>query len=115
MTPQAALRWIKVTHTLVWAFFSACIFGISFFAWRGNYAAAALLIAIVLVEVAVLSLNQLVCPLTNLARRYTNDERANFDIYLPRWLARYNKVVFGALYAAGVVLTAFRWLITKIN
>jgi hypothetical protein len=36
--------------------------------------------------------------LTNVAARYTNDRRDNFDIVLPLWLARYNKIIFG--YAA---------------
>ena len=41
-------------------------------------------------------------PLTAVAARYTDDRRANFDIYLPEWLARYNKQIFGPLYAMGV-------------
>ena len=45
-----------------------------------------------------------------LAARYTDDRRANFDIYLPVWLARYNKHVFGPLYVAGVVFAAVRCL-----
>ena len=45
------------------------------------------------------------CPLTDVAARYTSDRRDNFDIYLPLWLARYNKHVFGTLYVAGIVYT----------
>ena len=44
------------------------------------------------------------CPLTSIAARYTDDRRANFDIYLPEWLARHNKAVFGALYVAGILV-----------
>jgi len=36
--------------------------------------------------------------------------RDNFDIYLPLWLARRNKVVFGALYAFGLLTVAARWV-----
>ena len=41
--------------------------------------------------------------------RYTDDRRVNFDIFLPVWLARYNKLIFGALFVAGVALTVLRW------
>ena len=44
-------------------------------------------------------------PLTTVAARCTHERRANFDIYLPEWLARYNKHIFGALYAAGLAFT----------
>jgi len=36
-----------------------------------------------------------------LAGRYTGDRQENFDIYLPVWLARRNKLIFGALYMGG--------------
>ncbi len=38
---------------------------------------------------------------TDLAARYTEDRRGNFDIYLPVWLARQNKTIFGTLFLAG--------------
>ncbi len=44
-----------------------------------------------------------------LASRSTDDRRDNFDIYLPLWLARHNKVIFGTLFAAGLVFTAALW------
>jgi hypothetical protein len=41
------------------------------------------------------------CPLTDVAARYTDRRTDNFDIYLPVWLARNNKRVFGGLWVAG--------------
>ena len=55
-------------------------------------------------------MNRWRCPLTAVAARYTEDRRDNFDIYLPQWLARHNKVIFGALYCAGVVFAVARWV-----
>jgi len=103
------LRLIKAVHTLAWAFFVACIAVIPVLAWTRRFAAACVFIAIVTVEVVVILVNRGQCPLTPLAARYTADRRANFDIYLPEWLARYNKEIFGSLFAAGVVLTVLRW------
>jgi hypothetical protein len=104
----AALRVIKVVHTVAWAFFAGCIVAITVVSWCGHQVAAAWLSAIVLVEVLVLLLNRWRCPLTAVAARYTDDRRDNFDIYLPEWLARHNKVIFGALYIMGVAFAFTR-------
>jgi hypothetical protein len=58
----------------------------------------------------VLWLNRWSCPLTAVAARYTEDRRANFDIYLPEWLAQYNKQIFGSLYAVGVAYLVAMYL-----
>ncbi|HEX5052353.1 MAG TPA: hypothetical protein VFZ65_11305 [Planctomycetota bacterium] len=104
------LRAVKVLHTVVWAFFAGCIVAIPPVAWSGRLGIAWLLVGAVAVEVVVLAANAWHCPLTAVAARHTDDRRANFDIYLPEWLARHNKVVFGSLYAFGVLLTVLRWL-----
>jgi hypothetical protein len=104
-----ALRAIKLVHTLIWAFFAACIVAIPILALLDRYTAAAVLSGIVLVEVAIIVANAWRCPLTGVAARYTDDRRDNFDIYLPEWLARHNKTIFGLLYAGGVLLTLGRW------
>jgi hypothetical protein len=104
------LRLIKLVHTIVWAAFAGCIAAIPMLALQQRFRLAALLALIVLGEVVVLALNRWRCPLTPIAARYTDDRRANFDIYLPEWLARYNKEIFGPLYVAGVVLLAVRWI-----
>jgi hypothetical protein len=105
MTNVAArrLRTVRLLHTAVWAGFAGCIVAMPVLAWQGRFGAAAVLAGIVLGEVVVLWLNRWRCPLTAIAARYTDDRRANFDIYLPEWLARYNKQIFGPLYVAGLV------------
>lgn len=101
---------MKTLHTVVWALFAGCILAIPVLVWRDNLAGAFLLIAIVLVEVLVLVANRWRCPLTNVAARYTSDRSDNFDIYLPVWLARYNKVIFGSLFGLGLLLALVRWM-----
>lgn len=100
---EISLHRIKALHTLVWALFAACILAIPILTWRGNLRASFVLIAIVAVEVAVLMANGMRCPLTGVAARYTEQRQDNFDIYLPLWLARYNKHIFGTFYLAGVI------------
>jgi polyferredoxin len=106
---SAKLKAIKAAHTAIWAFFAACVCAIPVAAWFGHLRVAASLGAVVLVEVLALLLNAWSCPLTAIAARYTNDRSANFDIYLPEWLARYNKLIFGSLYVAGVAFTLVQW------
>ena len=45
-----------------------------------------------------------------MAAKYTEDRRANFDIYLPVWLARNNQRVFGAMYATALAYALLAWL-----
>jgi len=108
-TAAASLRAVRLIHTLAWAFFVCCIVAIPVFAWRREFAWATLLIAIVFAEVLVIVLNAWRCPLTAVAARFTDDRRDNFDIYLPEWLARHNKLIFGSLFFAAVLFTVVRW------
>lgn len=107
MGPEAKLRAIKAVHTLAWAVFAASIVAIPVFARDGEAAIAWSLVAFVFVEVLVLLANGMRCPLTPIAARYTDDRRDNFDIYLPAWLARHNKAIFGTLYVLGVAYAAW--------
>lgn len=107
--PASSLRAIKIAHTLAWAIFAGCILALPVAAYLREFALAGLLIAIVLVEVAILVANGFRCPLTAVAARYTSDRRANFDIYLPLWIARYNKEIFGTLFVAGILFTLVQW------
>src|SRR6185369_13263278 len=100
---------IKTVHTVVWALFAGCVVSVPALAWRGDVRAATVVIGVVMVEVVILAVNRGHCPLTPLAARYTADRRDNFDIFLPVWLARYNKVIFGTLYLAGVGFALVRW------
>jgi hypothetical protein len=107
---ERRLSAIRVLHSAVWAVFTSCILAIPVLASQGRFGAAAMLAVLVFGEVVVLWLNRWSCPLTAVAARYTDDRSANFDIYLPEWLARYNKQIFGPLYVAGVAYAVVRYL-----
>jgi hypothetical protein len=109
-TTNTALVLVKVLHTLIWAVFAGCILAIPFVSGLGYHKSAGWLVALVAIEVAVLLLNRMSCPLTAIAAKFTDDRRDNFDIYLPEWLAKHNKLIFGSLYLAGVAFSFVRWL-----
>jgi len=109
MTPEASLRVVKTAHTVIWAFFAGCILAIPALIFLGNLLVALVIIGVVLVEVIVILANRWRCPLTDIAARFTDDREDNFDIYLPLWLARYNKQIFGAIFVVDVVYAFGKW------
>lgn len=113
MAPEHKLHWVKMAHTAIWAVLGGCVVAIPVFAFQRRLEVAAALIAVVLCEVAVLAFNGMRCPLTDVAGRYTAQRQANFDIYLPLWLARHNQRIFGTLYAVGVLYTAVAWWVGR--
>lgn len=101
---------IRLLHTAVWLFFAGCVVAIL---WTGIYrqfSRAAVLSGLVLIECAILGLNRGRCPLTDLAGRFTEERTDNFDIYLPLWLARHNKSIFGTLFVVGELVVLGQWL-----
>lgn len=109
MSASRALRAVKLIHTLAWAFFASCVVLIPFAAGQRRLGLAGILIGVVAIESLVLVANSWQCPLTDVAARYTEDRRPNFDICLPTWLAKYNKEIFGSLYVVGIVWTLLAW------
>jgi hypothetical protein len=103
------LRQIKLLHTAVWAIMAASILALPWAGWVGQFRWAFGLTLLILGECLVLGLNRGRCPLTDMAARYTDDRAGNFDIYLPLWLARNNKSIFGFLFVVGELVVLWRW------
>lgn len=104
---------IKLLHTAVWVFFVGCILAIPAAAAKGEFRWAATFSGAVLIECAILACNRGRCPLTDLASRYTDERRDNFDIYLPLWLARNNKAIFGTLFVLSELYVLARWVASR--
>ena len=102
---------IKFLHTVIWAFLVLVIFYILYsgiidrvncFTW--------IAISLIIVEGIVLLIHKWHCPLTQIAKKYTDDRVVGFDIFLPGWLAKHNKSIFTFLYAIGVSIVIYRLL-----
>jgi len=39
---------------------------------------------------------------------YSNSTRDNFDIYLPNWLAKYNKLIYTSIVLVAVLILLYR-------
>jgi len=102
---------IKLIHTIIWAFFVFIIFYILFagiFDIINVYTFIA--IGLVMIEGLILLLFGWRCPLTVVGEKYTDDHEIGFDIFLPKWIAKNNKSILGALFGIGAVIVIFRLL-----
>jgi hypothetical protein len=104
------LTTIKLLHTVVWAILAGSIVVLPLAGVLRRFRWAAILTGLVLLECGVLAVNGGRCPLSDLAARFTDSHADNFDIYLPNWLAQYNKVIFGVLFIAGELVVLGCWL-----
>lgn len=111
MKAQTQLVVIKIVHTIIWLFFNAVLFYLFYavivnkidkWVWIG--------LGLFLMEGIVLLLFKNFCPLTIIARRYSGSLKANFDIYLPNWLAKYNKIIYTSLLGVIILILGYRLL-----
>lgn len=109
MNQTNKLLLIKLIHTIIWAFFVFVIVYILYsgisnqvntFTWIG--------IGLIIGEGFVLLIFKMFCPLTLLARKYSNSEKDNFDIFLPNWLAKHNKLIFTSIFVVSLLLVVTR-------
>lgn len=111
MHQGAALTAVKVVHTLVWVFFVMCILAVPVTAGMHRFKRSAVFAGLVLAECLVMAVNHFRCPLTDLAVRYAPEDSPNFDIYLPRLVAQYNKQIFGTIFVLGGLFALAEWLL----
>ncbi|MCA8911786.1 MAG: hypothetical protein KDB82_08780 [Planctomycetes bacterium] len=105
------LNLVRAVHTVVWVFFVGVILALPVLGWFGCFGWALVGIGLVVFEGAVLLANRGRCPLTNIAARYTESREPNFDIYLPAWLAKNNKLIFTTLFLLGCGFVLWRWVV----
>jgi hypothetical protein len=99
------IGFIKTIHTIIWAIMVTAILYIvycgltnqtNFLLW--------LSIGLIILEGLTLIIYKWHCPLTLIAKKYTNECGDNFDIYLPLFLARHTKTIFSILFLLGLML-----------
>jgi hypothetical protein len=102
---------VKIIHTIIWLFFNVVVFyllyaviinKIDIWVW--------ICIGLVLLEGLVLLFFKMFCPLTIMARRYSDSTKDNFDIFSPNWLAKYNKLIYTSIFGISIVILIFRLL-----
>jgi hypothetical protein len=109
MTGSNKLVLIKLLHTAIWVFFNVVIFYL-LYAVIANKIDQRVWICLALIagEGMALLLFKMACPITVVARRYSNSARENFDIYLPNWLAKHNKLIYTGIVLIAVLILLYR-------
>jgi hypothetical protein len=111
MHNETKLTLIKIIHTLIWIFFNVVIFymlyavlinKLDIWLWIG-YGLFAL-------EGITLLLFKFFCPLTVMARKYSGSTKENFDIYIPNWLAKHNKLIYTSILVIIFIITIYQLL-----
>jgi hypothetical protein len=111
MNDKQKLVTIKLIHTAIWVFFNVVIFYMLYavlinkidkWIWIG--------LSLIFLEGVVLLIFKNICPVTLVARKYSSSDRDNFDIYLPEWLARYNKQRYSSIVVLIVIILLVRLL-----
>jgi len=94
---------------LIWIFFNGVIFYLLYavivnqidrWVW--------ICLGLIALEGLVLVVFKNVCPITVIARKYSQSAQDNFDIYLPNWLAKYNKLIYSILVLIAIVILICR-------
>jgi hypothetical protein len=110
MNRASKLFLVKLVHTLIWVFFNIVIFYLFYAGITGKIDKWVwICIGLLLLEGLVLLIFKNLCPITLIARRYSDSRKDNFDIFLPNWLAKHNKTIYGSLFAIAILILAFRF------
>ncbi|MBK9732886.1 MAG: hypothetical protein IPO83_16660 [Chitinophagaceae bacterium] len=109
MTTVAKLKMIKIIHTIVWIFFNIVLGYLAYAAIAGKIDKWVWIgISLIVLEGIVLLIFGNRCPLTVMARKYSDSSADNFDIYLPNWLAKYNKLIYTSIFLIIIVAIFYR-------
>ena len=109
MKASEKLLAIKLIHTLIWVFFVSIIFYVLYSGMMDKVNTLTWIsIGLIIGEGIVLGLFNMSCPLTVVARKYSDSTKANFDIFLPNWLAKHNKLIFTSIFLLGLILVLIR-------
>lgn len=104
-----SITFIKTVHSLIWAIMALAIFYILYCGISGNLSTLLYYaIGIIIFETTVLLINHWSCPFTIMAKKAKPDWKDGDDIFLPKWIAINNKMIFGTLFVIGVALVIYR-------
>ena len=110
---MSRLTLIKLVHTLVWLFFNVVIFYLFYAVVTGKIDKWVwICLSLIALETVILVLFKMMCPLTVMARKYSDSTKDNFDISLPVWLARYNKLIYTVIVAIIIIILFFKLIPT---
>jgi hypothetical protein len=109
MQAASKLVIVKIIHTVIWLCFNVIIFYLLYavlankidkWIWIG--------LSLFMAEGLVLLAFKNMCPLTVIAKKYSASQKSNFDIYLPEWLAKNNKLIYTIILILVIIILIYR-------
>src|SRR4030095_5129458 len=98
MTTTTKLTIVKTVHTAICVFYNSVLF---YMAWAVTVDRIDkwfwTCLVLIIIECLILLRFKQICPITLVARKYSDSTRHNFDIYLPEWLAKHNKAIYSII------------------
>ena len=111
MTAGVKLTLIKTIHTAIWVFYNVVIFYLLYAVIAGKIDKWIWIgLGVFLFEAVILLIFKMKCPLTIIARRYSHSDKDNFDIYIPNWLAKHNKMIYFSILVIIILILIYRLL-----
>jgi hypothetical protein len=111
MTVKTKLVLVKTMHTGIWVFYNAVLL---YMAWAVAVDKIDkwfwVCLGLIALECLVLLRFKQICPVTLIAKRYSDSTRHNFDIYLPEWLAQHNKTIYSIILIVILSFLVYRLL-----
>jgi|SRR5882724_114081 len=105
---------IKILHTIIWLFFNFVIFHLLYNVLLNKINKWIWIdLGFILLEGIILLVFKMTCPITIIARKYDDSTKANFDIFLPVWLAKYNKLIYTSLTIIAVLILIYQIVFNK--
>ncbi len=116
MNAAFKLNLIKTIHTGIWICFNLILFYLLYAVLSNRIEAWVWIgIGLILAEGIVLLIFKNKCPLTIIARRYSTSQKDNFDIFLPNWLAKYNKLIYTSLFVIIISILIYRLIAGNVS
>jgi len=111
MKNETKLIITKSVHSLIWIFFNVVIFYMLYAVIISKFDIWLLIgYGLFILEGITLLIFKFHCPLTVIARKYSDSTKDNFDIYLPLWLAKYNKRIYIFILVIIIFLNIYQFL-----
>jgi len=114
MSHASKLLALKIVHTIIWGFYASILvfmyylvlfYIINFTFWIAVF--------LVLLEAMIVLISGWKCPLTVYMERYVEKSEVGFDMFLPKWVAKYNKIGYSILFVLCLILAIYR--ITRLH
>jgi len=109
MTIKVKLAIIKSIHTVIWIFYNLVIFYFAYQVFTDTIDIWGwICFGLIIFECLVLLVFKRMCPVTLIARRYSDSTKDNFDIYLPNWLAKNNQLIYSLILVIILLVMVYR-------